>query len=79
MANPEVLKALCYDDAGGVKPRPECRSTLINHLILEDSMDVDEAEDVADNTLNELALWPAESTPTEDDGGETLPEAPPSA
>jgi hypothetical protein len=58
MANPEVLKALCYDDSGNVKPRPECRSTLINHLILEDMLDVDEAEDVVDKTLNELALWP---------------------
>lgn len=71
MPNPEVLKALCYDDAGGVKPRPECRSTLINHLILEDSLDVDEAEDVADKTLNELNLWPAEEPKPnieEDDG-----------
>ena len=57
MANPEVLKALCYDDRGGVKPRPECRSTLINHLILDEMMDVDEAEDIVEKTLNELALW----------------------
>jgi hypothetical protein len=58
MANPEVLKALCFDESGNAKPRSECRSTLINHLILEDSMDVDEAEDVVESTLNGLALWP---------------------
>ncbi len=57
MANPEVLKALCYTDDGRVKTRPECRSTLINHLILEEMMDVDEAEDLVESTLNGLALW----------------------
>lgn len=60
MANPEVLKALCYDDRGGVKPKTECRSTLINHLILEEMMDVDEAEDLVEKTLNELGLWEEE-------------------
>ena len=60
-ANIEVLQALCYDDQGGVKPRPECRSTLINHLILEESMDVDEAEDLVEKTLNGLVLWAGEA------------------
>lgn len=57
MPNPEVLKALCYNDRGDVRPRPECRTTLINHLILEELMDVDEAEDFVEKTLNGLGLW----------------------
>ena len=57
MATIEALKALCYDDRGGLKPRPECRTVLINHLILDELIDVMDAEDVADNALNELNLW----------------------
>jgi hypothetical protein len=60
-ANIEVLKALCYNDEGSVKPRTECRSMLINHLILEESMDVDEAEDLVEKTLNGLGLWSEKS------------------
>lgn len=56
-ANPDVLKALCYADNGTVKPRTECRTDLINHLILEEMVDVDEAEDLADATMTELGLW----------------------
>lgn len=56
-ANPEVLKALCYAEDGTVKPRPECRTEIINHLILEEMVDVDEAEDLADATMSQLGLW----------------------
>lgn len=60
MPDHSVLKALCYTDSGEIKPRTECRSTLINHLILEEMMDVDDAEDFVEKTLNELALWQTE-------------------
>lgn len=60
-ANLEALKALCYADDGNVKPRMECRSDLINHLIGDEMMDVDEAEDLADATMTELGLWSAPS------------------
>lgn len=70
MANPEVLKALCYDDSGNAKPRSECRSTLINHLILDEMMDVDEAEDLVESTLNGLALWPVEGGEVPEGDGE---------
>lgn len=53
----KILQALCYDRGGALKPRQECRSAIINHLILEESVDVDDAEDVADAALNELNLW----------------------
>ncbi len=66
-ANPDVLKALCYAEDGTVKPRTACRSELIDHLILEEMMDVDEAEDLADVTLTELGLWEAPSEDAEDD------------
>jgi len=59
MATIETLKALCYDDRGGLKPRTECRSALINHLILEELIDVMDAEDEADAALNTLNLWPS--------------------
>ncbi|MEN9558268.1 MAG: hypothetical protein RL141_637 [Candidatus Parcubacteria bacterium] len=62
-ANIETLTALCYDDTGGVKPRPECRVSLINHLITDEMMDVDEAEELVEQTLDSLALWPS-ATPT---------------
>jgi len=68
-ANPEVLKALCYAEDGSVKPHTECRSELINHLILEELMDVDEAEDLTDATMTELGLW---QNPTE--AQDMLPE-----
>ena len=65
MANPETLKQLCYDEKGGVKPKPECRAALINHLILDESMDIDDAEDLAEKTLQEVNLWEqAEVAPT---------------
>ena len=54
----ETLLKLCHDDSGGIKPKNECRAAMINHLILEDGMDIDAAEDLADDTLNESGFWP---------------------
>ncbi|OGL73172.1 hypothetical protein A3E39_01555 [Candidatus Uhrbacteria bacterium RIFCSPHIGHO2_12_FULL_60_25] len=70
MASPEELKALCFDDRGGLKTKPECRSALINHLILDEMMDVMEAEDVTEKTLRDLNLWPVEEKPKD---GSPLP------
>ncbi|MBD3281722.1 hypothetical protein GF391_03160 [Candidatus Uhrbacteria bacterium] len=58
MPEQEKLHSLCYDEKGEVKTKQECRATMINYLILEDTLDIDEAEDLAEKTLNELNLWP---------------------
>lgn len=58
MATTEELRALCLDEAGKPKEKTECRAVLINHLILEELMDVDEAEDLTEDTLRQLDLWP---------------------
>ncbi|MDF1497384.1 MAG: hypothetical protein P1P90_04990 [Patescibacteria group bacterium] len=63
MPEQEILKGLCYDERGEVKTKNECRASMINYLILEDTLDIDEAEDLAEKTLNDLDLWPE---PTED-------------
>lgn len=55
---PEAYAALCYNETGALKPKEECRASLINHFILEDGMGVDEAEDKADKSLRESGLWP---------------------
>jgi hypothetical protein len=60
MATTDLLKTLCYNDRNELKNRLECRAAMINHLILEEMVDVDEAEDVTDKTLRELNLWPTE-------------------
>ncbi|HWQ99722.1 MAG TPA: hypothetical protein VN397_02640 [Candidatus Methylomirabilis sp.] len=77
MASPEELKVLCYNDRGGLMTKPECRTALINHLILEEMLDVMDAEDLTDKTLRELNLWPVEekpdSTPPADATDATLP------
>jgi len=63
MANIDELTKLCYDEKGGVRPKPECRAVLINHLILEESLDIDEAEDLAEKTLQQVNLWVVEEVP----------------
>ncbi|MFA4954626.1 MAG: hypothetical protein WC641_04910 [Patescibacteria group bacterium] len=62
----DQLLALCMDKRGQPKPKDECRADLINHLILEQGVDIDEAEDIAEKTLREAGFWnePAE-VPTE--------------
>lgn len=67
MSTPEVLCALCRDEKGDVRPKNECRALIINHLILEDGMGVDEAEDLADKTLNETGYWPIPTFDWSDD------------
>jgi hypothetical protein len=57
MADQHTLNALCYDEKGATKPKNECRAAIINHLILEEMMDIDAAEDLADKTLREANLW----------------------
>ncbi|MBD3251899.1 hypothetical protein GF380_05630 [Candidatus Uhrbacteria bacterium] len=60
MATFDELKAMCMDEHGQPKEKTECRALLINHLILEELMDVDEAEDLTDDTLTKLDLWTPE-------------------
>jgi hypothetical protein len=62
MSTPETLTKLCYDEKGAVKPKPECRAAMINHLILDEMMDIDEAEDLAEKTLNQANLWEPPAT-----------------
>lgn len=57
MADKELLRRMCYTETGAVKPKPECRAEMINHLILEEMMDIDEAEDLVDKSLREFNLW----------------------
>ncbi len=54
----EELKKLCYDERGEVKSKIECRAAMINYLIIDESLDIDDAEDLADKTIRELNLWP---------------------
>lgn len=52
------LRALCLNEDGSVRPRAECRATLINHFILaSDDLDVDGVETQVDAAMRELALW----------------------
>lgn len=59
----EQLRALCVDEKGQPKPKDRCRADLINHLILEQGVDIDEAEDIAEKTMRETGFWnePAEA------------------
>lgn len=64
---PERFKPLCFDERGGLKPKEECRASLINHLILDEGMGVDEAEDLTDKSLRESGLWPVPDFSWEED------------
>lgn len=57
MPNRDALQKLCYTEANHLKPKPECRAAMINTLILDEMMDIDEAEDYCDKLLRELNLW----------------------
>lgn len=57
----ESMRAICLDDSGNAKEKNDCRATIINHFILDDMMDIDEAEEKTENILNELGLWQKES------------------
>lgn len=48
---------MCYDEAGTVRLKADIRAEMINKLILEEMMDIDEAEDLIDKSLREFNLW----------------------
>jgi len=52
-----ALESLCHNDDGSLKSKSECRASLINKLILEDSIDIDEAENVTDRFLRDRNFW----------------------
>lgn len=58
MSDLSILRGLCLNEHGQPKSKSECRAAIINHLILEDMMDIDAAEDHADKTLREVGFWP---------------------
>ncbi len=58
MADPNALRALCLGEDGNPKSKPDARAAIINHLILEEAMDIDDAEDLADTTMRESGFWP---------------------
>ena len=70
MADNAKLHELCLNEHGAVMPKPECRAAIINHLILEELIDIDEAEDQADHFLRASELWPSSPAPTESTGSE---------
>jgi hypothetical protein len=57
MVDPVKLHVLCLDETGAPKPKNECRAAIINHLILEEMLDIDEAEDLAEKTLRDTGFW----------------------
>lgn len=61
----ESIRALCLDDAGNPKEKTDCRALLINHFILDELSDVDEAEEKTEAMLNELGLWKEEELSNE--------------
>lgn len=73
MSNPESLKHLCLNDQGTPKTQNECRAAIINFLILEEMMDMDAAEDLAEQTLRESGYWPEEKNDTNGDGSPRTP------
>lgn len=58
METQQKLREVCYDEKGLLKPMDQCRASMINHLILEDGLGVDDAEDTADKFIRECGLWP---------------------
>lgn len=53
----EQLRAMCFDETGAVRLKADIRAEMINKLILEEMMDIDEAEDLIDKSLREFNLW----------------------
>lgn len=66
MPSHEELKNLCFDDGGGIKSKAECRAAMINFMIIDELMDIDEAEDLAEKTLQDLNLWPDTESTTQE-------------
>ncbi len=57
MVTKEDLRAMCFAPNGSVRPKAEVRAEMINRLILDEMMDIDEAEDFIDKSLREFNLW----------------------
>ncbi len=57
MTTQEELRALCETPEGTIRPKADCRAVMINKLILDDMMDIDEAENLIDKSLREWNLW----------------------
>ncbi len=57
MPNKDELQKLCYEPTGALKPKEHCRAAMINTLILDEMLDIDEAENFVDKYLRELHLW----------------------
>lgn len=66
----EKLREACYDEKGALKPKDQCRASMINHLILIEGLGVDEAEDHADKYIRESGFWPAPSFDWDDEEDE---------
>jgi hypothetical protein len=58
MGDPNALRGLCLDESGSPKSKHVARAAIINHLILEEMTDIDDAADLADAALRESGLWP---------------------
>ncbi|MBU2509275.1 MAG: hypothetical protein ABII13_04450 [Patescibacteria group bacterium] len=70
---PEIISEHCFLEDGQLMSKPQCRAAIINHLILNDMIDIDEAEDTADKALRESGLWPEEKPGEDIDIREDLP------
>lgn len=71
---PDIIRQLCFSEDGLLKSKPECRAAIINHLILNDMVDIDAAEDMADQALKNSGFWSEEEKPGRDiDIREDLP------
>jgi hypothetical protein len=59
MIDKELLRKMCYNEDGSVKPKAECRAEMINKLILDEKvmLDIDDAENMIDKALREFNLW----------------------
>ena len=57
MLTKEQLRAMCFNEDGTVRLKADIRAEMINKLILEEMMDIDEAEDLVDKSLREFNLW----------------------
>jgi len=57
MITKEQLRAMCFNEDGTVRLKADIRAEMINKLILEEMMDIDEAEDLIDKSLREFNLW----------------------
>ncbi len=57
MVTKEDLRAMCFAPNGAVRPKAEARAEMINRLILDEMVDIDEAEDFIDKSLREFNLW----------------------